>query len=90
MALKVLVQSAEAVAVPGVAALWISLAAVGLNEALFHITLRAGEKSRSQTVIANAWHHRSDALSSVVAMAGIGGAMVGFPMPTLAAVPWDS
>ena len=76
----VLVQSAEAVAVPGVAALWISLAAVGLNEALFHITLRAGEKSRSQTVIANAWHHRSDALSSVVAMAGIGGAMVGFPM----------
>ena len=75
-----LVQNMEAVAVPGVAALWISLAAIGLNEALFHITLRAGQKSRSQTVIANAWHHRSDALSSVVAMAGIGGAMVGFLM----------
>ena len=76
----VLIQNMEAVAIPGVAALWISVAAIGLNEALFHITLRAGQKSRSQTVIANAWHHRSDALSSVVAMAGIGGAMVGFPM----------
>ena len=75
-----LVQSMEAVAVPGVAALWISVAAIGLNEALFHITLKAGQKSRSKTVIANAWHHRSDAMSSVVAMAGIGGAMVGFPM----------
>ena len=30
-------------------------------------------------VIANAWHHRSDALSSVVALVGIGGSMVGFP-----------
>jgi cation diffusion facilitator family transporter len=75
-----LVHSAEAMAVPGAAALWISVAAIGLNEALFHITLRAGKKSRSQTVIANAWHHRSDALSSLVAMAGIGGAMAGFPM----------
>eukprot|EP00277_Geminigera_cryophila_P002982 CAMPEP_0179435686 /NCGR_PEP_ID=MMETSP0799-20121207/19755_1 /TAXON_ID=46947 /ORGANISM="Geminigera cryophila, Strain CCMP2564" /LENGTH=333 /DNA_ID=CAMNT_0021215223 /DNA_START=30 /DNA_END=1031 /DNA_ORIENTATION=- len=75
-----LVQSMEAVAVPGVTALWISVAAIGLNEALFHITLKAGQKSRSKTVIANAWHHRSDAMSSVVAMAGIGGAMVGFPM----------
>ena len=75
-----LVHGAEGMAVPGAAALWISFAAIGLNEALFHITLRAGKKSRSQTVIANAWHHRSDALSSLVAMAGIGGAMAGFPM----------
>ena len=75
-----LVQNMHALAVPGISALWISVAAIGLNEALFHITLRAGQNARSQTVIANAWHHRSDALSSIVAMAGIGGAMVGFPM----------
>mmetsp|Transcript_14718 Transcript_14718/g.33797 ORF Transcript_14718/g.33797 Transcript_14718/m.33797 type:complete len:548 (-) Transcript_14718:184-1827(-) len=75
-----LLQAIEGAAVPTAAALWISLAAIGLNEALFHITLRAGNRARSQTVIANAWHHRSDALSSVVAMVGIGAAMSGYPI----------
>ena len=67
-------------AVPSIGALWLSLAAVALNEALFRITLRAGSQAKSQTVIANAWHHRSDALSSVVAMIGISLAMAGFPL----------
>lgn len=66
--------------IPTAPALWISVAAIALNEALFHITLRAGKQANSATVIANAWHHRADAASSVVAMAGIGAAMVGFPM----------
>ncbi|EKX47086.1 hypothetical protein GUITHDRAFT_137697 [Guillardia theta CCMP2712] len=75
-----LLQAVEGAAVPTAAALWISMAAIGLNEALFHITLKAGNRARSQTVIANAWHHRSDALSSVVAMVGIGAAMSGYPI----------
>jgi len=44
------------------------------------MTIRAGEQAKSQTVIANAWHHRSDALSSIVAMVGISLAMAGFPI----------
>jgi cation diffusion facilitator family transporter len=66
--------------VPGKAALWLSIAAISLNEALFRMTIRAGEQAKSQTVIANAWHHRSDALSSIVAMVGISLAMAGFPI----------
>lgn len=75
-----MLSSNVALAVPGIAALWLSLVAIALNEALFRITIRAGEQAKSQTVIANAWHHRSDALSSVVAMVGISLAMVGFPI----------
>lgn len=72
--------STAAPIVPGMAALWISFSDIGLNEFLFHITLRAGKKAHSQTVVANAWHHRSDSLSSLVAMVGISLAMAGFPM----------
>jgi cation diffusion facilitator family transporter len=52
---------------------------VGTKEALFQATLTVGQKARSSVVIANAWHHRSDSLSSVVAIGGIGGTMVGMP-----------
>ena len=51
-----------------------------INEWLFHYTHSVGEKTNSPTIIANAWHHRSDAISSVAALVGIVGAMIGFPM----------
>ena len=42
-----------------------------LKEALFRYTLSAGRRMKSQLVIANAWHHRSDALSSIAVLAGV-------------------
>lgn len=47
-----------------------------LKELLFQYTIRAGRKIDSQALVANAWHHRSDALTSIAAFVGIGGAMI--------------
>jgi len=50
------------------------------KELLYRVTAKVGERLNSQVLIANAWHHRSDALSSVIAFVGIGGAMMGVPV----------
>ncbi len=73
---------------PGLLALLAALGSVLIKEALFHATLRVGRRTGSRLLMANAWHHRSDALSSVVAAAGIGGGMLGWPLldPLAAAV----
>ena len=60
-------------------ALGIALFSIGVKEMLYRRTLRIGQKSRSSVIVANAWHHRSDAFSSVVAAAGISGAILGLP-----------
>ncbi|MDO4948819.1 MAG: cation diffusion facilitator family transporter [Bacteroidales bacterium] len=59
---------------PGLLAFWAALASIVLKEGVYRYTVRAGRKLASQAVIANAWHHRSDALSSVGTAIGIGGA----------------
>ncbi len=46
------------------------------KEALYRVTLRVGKRARSAAIIANAWHHRSDALSSVAVLFGIVGALI--------------
>jgi cation diffusion facilitator family transporter len=51
-----------------------------INEWLFWYTYQLGKKIHSPTLVANAWHHRSDAISSVAALAGIGGALAGWPI----------
>eukprot|EP00750_Incisomonas_marina_P028298 INCI663.3.p1 GENE.INCI663.3~~INCI663.3.p1 ORF type:complete len:566 (+),score=115.68 INCI663.3:200-1897(+) len=61
-------------------ALGVAAASVAVKELLYRKTLDVGKKSRSNVIIANAWHHRSDALSSVIAMAGIAGAMADIPV----------
>jgi len=59
-----------------------SLALVGagvsvvLKEALYHYTVRTGLRIKSQLVVANAWHHRSDALSSVAVFLGVAGTLI--------------
>ena len=53
---------------------------VGIKEALYRQTLTVAAEVRSSTLAANAWHHRSDALSSVVALVGIGGCACGVPL----------
>lgn len=51
--------------------------AIGLKEALYWTTLRTGRRTNNQALIANAWHHRSDAISSVAALAGVTLALTG-------------
>ncbi len=65
----------EHVSPPGMIALWAAVASIVLKEALYHYTVIQGMALNSPMMIANAWHHRSDALSSVGSLAGIGGAI---------------
>jgi len=51
-----------------------------VNEWLFRYSLKVGRRVHSPSLIANAWHHRSDALSSIAALAGAGAAMMGWPI----------
>ena len=60
---------------PGMLALWASLLSVLLKEAVYHYSMAKARKLNSQAVEANAWHHRSDALSSIGTAIGIGGAI---------------
>ena len=64
---------------PGWLALIAALVSVGAKEALFHYTRNAARRAGSALLDANAWHHRSDALSSIVVLIGVGGAMLGLP-----------
>lgn len=59
-------------------ALWTALAALVAKESLFRYMLVVAEKLRSPMLVANAWHARSDAASSLVAAAGIGGSLLGY------------
>lgn len=61
---------------PGRLALWAALISIVAKEAMFRYTLRKGQELDSSALKANAWHHRSDALSSVGAAIGIGGAVL--------------
>lgn len=65
---------------PMAAAAATAVVGVLAKEALYRETLRIGLATRSPALLANAWHHRSDALSSVVALGGIGGAVCGLPV----------
>ncbi|WP_293669531.1 cation diffusion facilitator family transporter [uncultured Parabacteroides sp.] len=57
-------------------ALVAAVVSVLAKEALFRLTLHVGRREKSQAVIANAWHHRSDAFSSIGTALGIGGAIL--------------
>ncbi len=57
----------------------IALVSILANEWLFHYTRRVGELTRSKLLLANAWHHRSDAFSSVVVLFGIAAVFMGYP-----------
>ena len=65
----------EELEAPGWIALWAALLSILIKELLYQYTARKGRQLDSQVMIANAWHHRSDALSSIGAAIGIGGAI---------------
>ena len=65
----------EQLETPGWIALWAALLSMLIKELLYQYTARRGRQLDSQVMIANAWHHRSDALSSIGAAISIGGAI---------------
>ncbi|MDY3792312.1 MAG: cation diffusion facilitator family transporter [Oscillospiraceae bacterium] len=67
-------------AVPGVLALAAAVISIVVKEAMFHYTKYYAVKLDSGAVMADAWHHRSDALSSVGALIGIAGSRMGMPV----------
>lgn len=64
---------------PGMLALAGALISIVVKELMFRYTLRVGKATKSNAIVANAWDHRSDAYSSLAALVGIGGAIMGFP-----------
>lgn len=60
---------------PGKIALWGALLSIAVKEFMYRYTVRKGKELESKALIANAWHHRSDALSSIGAAVGIAGAI---------------
>jgi len=72
---------------PGLLALVIAFISVLAKEAIYHYTVRVARRLRSSLLQANAWHSRSDAISSIVVMIGVGGTMAGLPyLDAIAAV----
>jgi len=66
----------EELPAPGKLALWVALLSIAVKELMFQYTARKGRKLESSALTANAWHHRSDALSSIGTAVGIGGAVL--------------
>ena len=66
--------------IPGSLALVAALVSIIVKEMMFWYTRHYAKKIESGALMADAWHHRSDALSSVGALLGIGGAMLGYPI----------
>jgi len=64
---------------PGMLAIYVALFSVLANEWLYHYTMRVAKEIKSQMLRANAWHHRSDAISSVVVLVGVAGTLAGLP-----------
>ncbi len=65
---------------PGMLALIAAIISIVVKEIMYWYTRHYAKKIDSSALMADAWHHRSDALSSVGALIGIGGAMLGFPV----------
>lgn len=69
----------KTIAVPGALALVAAAVSIGVKEWMYWYTVIAAKKINSGALKADAWHHRSDALSSVGALFGIAGARMGYP-----------
>ncbi len=65
---------------PGALALVAAVVSIATKEIMYWYTRHYAKKIDSSALMADAWHHRSDALSSVGALVGIGGAMMGYPV----------
>ncbi len=70
----------ESLAVPGVTALAAAIVSIAGKEWMYWYTRAAAKKINSGALMADAWHHRSDSLSSVGALIGIAGSRMGYPV----------
>lgn len=70
----------DALVVPGILALVAAIVSIVMKEGMYWYTWLNAKRIDSSALMADAWHHRSDALSSVGALVGIGGAMLGYPI----------
>ena len=77
---KIITGTAGEDEIPGMIALLAAVASILVKESMFWYTRSAAKKINSGALMADAWHHRSDALSSIGALIGIGGARLGFPV----------
>lgn len=78
--MKIINSSTESFAVPGTIALVAAIISIVVKEWMYWYTRAAAIKINSGALMADAWHHRSDSLSSIGALAGIAGAKMGFPI----------
>jgi cation diffusion facilitator family transporter len=69
--------SAEAFVTPSALTLWMAIGTLLAKEAMFRYTMHTAQRYDSNMLRASAWHHRSDALSSLIVAAGIGGSLLG-------------
>ena len=65
----------EVLTMPSAWAFWAAVLSIGVKEWLFHATLKVARATGSSALVANAWHHRSDAFSSIATAAGVGAAV---------------
>lgn len=70
----------KAIIVPGFSALVAALISVAVKEGMFHYTMHVAKKINSSSMKADAWHHRSDAISSIGSFIGVLLARIGFPI----------
>ena len=78
--LTLLLRGGAGAGTPGVIALAAAIVSIVSKEAMFWYTRRCARRLNSAAFLADAWHHRSDALSSVGSLLGIAGAMLGYPL----------
>ncbi len=78
--IRTVMSGAQELAVPGFIALAAAVFSIVVKEAMFRYTHLAASRIGSAALMASAWHHRSDALSSIGSLVGIAGARMGFPL----------
>lgn len=78
--ISVMESNENALAIPGRIALIVAVVSIVVKEGMYWYTRFAAKKTGSEALLADAWHHRSDAFSSIGSFIGIFGAMCGFPI----------
>ena len=78
--IKAILYGADELKAPGMLALLVAVISIIVKELMFWYTKAGAEKINSGALMADAWHHRSDALSSVGSLIGIGAARLGYPI----------
>ncbi len=73
-------QDIDGAQAPGHYALWVAGFSIVANELLYLVTIRAADSVQSNLLRANAWHHRTDSISSMVVLVGLAGSMLGMPI----------